>query len=71
MNPVLEGILGGWSFNGVGRIQSTVVDFGNVRLVGMTEDDLTDMYRYDIRVNPANGLETPYVFPDVLPKLTF
>ena len=64
MNPILEGILGGWSFNGVGRIQSTVVDFGNVRLVGMTEDDLTDMYRYDIRVNPANGLETPYVFPD-------
>jgi hypothetical protein len=64
LNPILEAIVGGWSFNGVGRIQNRTIDFGNVRLVGMTLDDVTDMYRYDIRVNPANGLRTPYVFPD-------
>ena len=36
MNPVLDGIVGGWAFNGVGRIQARTVNFGNVRLVGMT-----------------------------------
>jgi hypothetical protein len=64
LNPILDAIVGGWSFNGVGRIQNRVIDFGNVRLVGMTVDDVTKMYKYDIRVNPANGLRTPYVFPD-------
>jgi hypothetical protein len=46
MHPILNGILGGWSINGVGRIQSQVVDFGNVRLVGMTQKDLQKMYKY-------------------------
>ena len=36
-------IAGGWSITGVGRIQAVVMDFGNVRLVGMTEADLQDM----------------------------
>ena len=36
-NPWVDGILGGWSFKGVGRFQIRAVDFGNVRLVGMTE----------------------------------
>ena len=39
LNPVLNGVLGGWSFNGVGRIQARIVNFGNVRLVGMSKDD--------------------------------
>jgi hypothetical protein len=64
LHPLLDAVVGGWSFNGVGRIQNRVIDFGNVRLVGMDVDDVTDMYRYDIRTNPANGLATPYVFPD-------
>jgi len=64
LNPVLDAIVGGWSVNGVGRIQNRVIDFGNVRLVGMSVDDVTDMYRYEIRTNPANGLPTPYVFPE-------
>ena len=64
MHPVLDGILGGWSFNGVGRVQARMVNFGNVRLVGMSADDLQDMYRHDIRINPANGLPTVYTLPD-------
>jgi hypothetical protein len=64
MHPALDAVVGGWSFNGVGRIQARTVNFGNVRLVGMTPEDVTRMYRYDIRINPANGLKTPYVFPD-------
>ena len=70
MNPVLDGILGGWSINGVGRIQARTVDLtidgtdGDIRLVGMTRDELQSMYKHDIRINPANGLPTVYMLPD-------
>src|SRR3954470_8226194 len=37
---VVNALLGGWEFDGVGRIQTgEQIDFGNVRLVGMTEDE--------------------------------
>jgi hypothetical protein len=40
-NGVASAILGGWSFDGVARVQTgEQMDFGNVRLVGMTKDDL-------------------------------
>jgi hypothetical protein len=64
LNPVLDAILGGWSFNGVGRVQARTVDFGNVRLVGMTAEDLQGMYKHDIRIDPASGLRTVYMLPD-------
>jgi Carboxypeptidase regulatory-like domain len=64
MNPILNGILGGWQFSGAGRIQARMVNFGNVRLVGMSVKDLQGMYKYDIRLNPANNLETPFMLPD-------
>jgi hypothetical protein len=70
LHPVLDGILGGWSINGVGRIQARTIDLtvdgtdGDIRLVGMTLDDLQDMYKHEIRINPANGLPTVYMLPD-------
>jgi hypothetical protein len=64
MHPILEGIVGGWSINGVGRIQARTLDLGNVRLVGMTKDELQDMYKFDIRVDPETGLRTVYMLPD-------
>jgi carboxypeptidase family protein/TonB-dependent receptor-like protein len=64
MHPVLDAILGGWSFNGVGRVQARTVDFGNVRLVGMDAGDLQKMYKHDIRIDPASGLRTVYMLPD-------
>lgn len=64
MNPFLDAVLGGWSMNGVGRVQASVINFGNLRMVGMTKDDLQKMYKHDIRINPANGLETVYMLPD-------
>src|SRR5206468_3179192 len=39
---ILSGLVGGWEFNGAGRVQARTLDFGNVRLVGMTVDELTD-----------------------------
>ena len=36
-----DALIGGWSINGVARIQTgEMIDFGNVRLVGMTQDEL-------------------------------
>jgi hypothetical protein len=64
MNPILNGILGDWQFSGASRIQARMINFGNVRLVGMDEKDLQSMYKIDLRVNPANGLITPYMLPD-------
>ena len=64
MHPILDAILGGWSFNGVGRVQARVVDFGNVRLVGMTLDELTDMYKYYRKTNATTGRTEIWMLPD-------
>ena len=63
MNPILNGILGGWQFSGVGRIQARTINFGNVRLVGMTLDELTSAYKHEVRINPDTGLSTVYNLP--------
>src|SRR6185503_15375736 len=63
-NAFLNGIIGGWQFNGVGRIQARTASFGNVRLVGMTAKDVQKMYKWDVRVDPATGLRTVYTMPD-------
>jgi hypothetical protein len=37
---VVDGLIGGWSIDGVARVQTgEMMDFGNVRLVGMTVDE--------------------------------
>ncbi len=73
MHPVLNAVLGGWQFNGVGRIQTRTVNIAlttgptlqrNVRLVGMTEKELRKLFKFDVRVDPATGLRTVYMLPD-------
>jgi hypothetical protein len=64
MHPILEGILGGWQFNGASRIQARMVNLGNLRLVGMSLKDLQEMYKFDLRVNPVNGFLTPFMLPE-------
>lgn len=72
MHPVLDALLGGWQFNGVGRIQArrvnialtTGTELRNVRLVGMTAEELQELYRFDIRIDPATGLKTVFMLPD-------
>jgi hypothetical protein len=63
-HPIVNAIIGGWQFNGVGRIQARTSNFGNVRLVGMTAKDVQKMYKWDVRVDPATGLRTVYTMPD-------
>jgi hypothetical protein len=46
VNGFVDRIIGGWSLSLASRIQSgTLVDLGNVRLVGMSENDVFDLYK--------------------------
>jgi hypothetical protein len=60
MSPWMDALVGGWGFNGAGRIQANTVNFGSVRLVGMTVDELTKEYRH--RYNPETKIVT--MLPD-------
>jgi hypothetical protein len=56
---IMNGILGGWEFDGVGRHQARTIDFGNVRLVGMDVDDLTAFkIRFETVRRPGSGTPT-------------
>lgn len=51
--PFLDRLIGGWSIDGIARMQSgRLVDFGNVRLVGMSKDDVRDLFK--LRLDDAN-----------------
>ena len=65
-NPWLDAVIGGWSFKGVGRFQAQALNFGNVRLVGMTADDLQDMFKLTVKVDPSSqvGQQRAYYLPD-------
>ncbi len=50
----LERLIGGWEFHGTARIQSgQVLNFGNVRLIGMTHKELQDAFK--LRFDDAAG----------------
>ena len=49
VSGVVDGIIGGWQVGANLRVQSgQLVDFGNVRLVGMDKDELQRMYKVRI-----------------------
>jgi hypothetical protein len=46
VGSMMDRLIGGWSLDGIARIQSgTQLDFGNVRLVGMSEDELRKNFK--------------------------
>jgi hypothetical protein len=52
---VLDRIVGGWEFHGTGRVQSgQVLNFGNVNLVGMTQDEFRKEFK--LRFDDAKGV---------------
>ncbi|MBI3401311.1 MAG: carboxypeptidase regulatory-like domain-containing protein [Acidobacteria bacterium] len=56
----MDGLVGGWSIDGVARIQTgEMLDFGNVRLVGMSRDEFAKAV--DLRVGSNGQL---YILPD-------
>jgi hypothetical protein len=57
-------IVGGWEFDGLGRIQSgQKLDFSNNRLVGMTEQEFKDMFKLRKEFDAAAGIDRWYMFP--------
>jgi hypothetical protein len=53
VGPWLDRVIGGWSLDGIARIQSgRLLDFGNVRLVGMTAKDFEKALK--LRFDDAN-----------------
>jgi len=60
IGKVLDGFIGGWEFQGIGRLQSgNLLNFGNVRLVGMTPQDLRNAA--GLRFDDAN--KKVYYYP--------
>lgn len=63
MNGFLDTIVGGWSFDGVARWQTgEVLDFGNVRLVGMTKSEL----QKEIKIQPGSNGQIFILPADIL-----
>ena len=58
-NGLLDRIIGGWSYQGLARFQSgRPVDLGNVRLSGMTADDVQDAFKLRMVTDPQNKYRT-------------
>ena len=65
LNPWLNGVVGGWQFSGSTRMQAAMVNMGNVRVVGMTLDELQDLYEFRINDDPVNpGRKLVTMLPD-------
>jgi hypothetical protein len=63
MNAWVDGLVGGWSLDVTGRLQSgRLLDFGNVRVVGMSLDQLQDAIQYRI-VKGADGVTRVFNLP--------
>jgi Carboxypeptidase regulatory-like domain len=69
MNKWMNGLVGGWEFSGAGRIQARTVNIqgpgnSNVRLVGMTVDELTDAFTIRYDTDPETGLRRVWIMPE-------
>jgi hypothetical protein len=64
-NGFWDRVIGGWNFQGVARLQSgRMLDFGNVRLVGMTAEDLRGAFQARKATDPQNQYRTlVYMLP--------
>lgn len=63
-SPLVEAILGRWAFYGTGVVQSgRLLDFGNVRLVGMSTKEFLDAFQLR-KVEDASGVLRVWMLPD-------
>ncbi|MEI6669991.1 MAG: carboxypeptidase regulatory-like domain-containing protein [Acidobacteriota bacterium] len=64
VNGWMNAVIGGWEFDGNARFQSGLINtFGNVRLVGMTDKQLQDIYKvYHVWDSAANR-DRVYMLP--------
>jgi hypothetical protein len=61
---LMNALIGGWSFSGVGRVQTVMQDFGNVRLIGISKSELQKLYKYYIRPNTTTGINEVWMLPE-------
>jgi hypothetical protein len=60
-NGFVERLVGGWELDGIARLQSgRLMDFGNVRLVGMSKEEFQDAF--NLRFDDAN--RAIYMLPE-------
>ena len=62
---VMQRVIGNWSWSGTAVVQSgRMVDFGNVRLVGFTKDELPGLFQTRMVTDPNNQYRTlVYMLP--------
>jgi len=62
VSPWVDAAIGGWSLNMAARVQSgNVLSFGNVRVMGMTENELRDAFK--IRIDKSGPSTIVYTLP--------
>jgi hypothetical protein len=64
MNPWLNAVVGDWEFSGTGRVQVRDLGVTELRIVGMTEDELKDAFEIRQVRNPTTGTVTVFNLPD-------
>jgi hypothetical protein len=70
MNKWLDGVIGGWSFSGTGRMQIPVFRLSNTLLVGMSHAEAQAFFK-QIRINTdTNGNITVWDMPTVVVNST-
>ena len=70
VSALVDGFIGGWEIDGVARIQSgNKFDYSGYRLVGMTEDEFADMFKFYHVIDPntldvnGNPMDRMYMLP--------
>ena len=64
VNSLVDGFVGGWSLNLTGRVQSgQVLNFGNVRVIGMSVDELQKAIKYRFDTTSTPGVTKVYNLP--------
>jgi hypothetical protein len=64
VNGFVDRLIGGWEFDGGGRVQSgLILSFGNVKLVGMSQKDLQNVYKIEERKDPSTGKQLLFILP--------
>jgi hypothetical protein len=64
MGTFANALAGGWSVTAVGRFQQTAENLGNVRLVGMTLDELQDAYKFYRRPSATTSFDEIWMLPE-------
>ena len=63
MNPWVDGVVGGWTFSGLGRVQRPNFRLTNTQIVGMSHDEAQDAFT-QIRIErQSNGTLIVYNMP--------